>query len=151
MSRTPMSSMVLHWWFLTWNLEERVILDVIDHHDVILYLCAKVQLSSMIKSVWRTPVLDFHTWRMLMVPDQVLGGLGHTWHHGSPWHVILDLCAKFQLYSMVGNVSRPPCHWWPYLEDIHGSWPGTWRTGSSSISWIILVCNFCFMCKILAL
>ena len=60
-----------------------------------------------------------HTWRMLMIPDWILGRWGHFWHHGSSWYVILDLCAKFQLSSMNRSVSRTPV-----LEVILG---GRWR------------------------
>jgi len=81
------------------------------------------------------PILEVHTWRMLRVPDWILGGWGHSWHHGLSWYVILDLCAKFQLFSLIRSVSRTPRPRSPYLEDIEGSWPGTWRTGSSLTSW----------------
>ena len=29
--------------------------------------------------------LKVHTWRNLMVPQQILTGLGHYWPHGSPF------------------------------------------------------------------
>ena len=56
--------------------------------------------------------------RMLMIPDWSLGGWGYPWHHGS-WYVIIYLCAKFQLSSMIWSVSRTPCprsHTWRMLK-----------------------------------
>ena len=74
------------------------------HHElswyVILYLCAKFQLSSMIRSVSRTPVLELHTGRMSIVLYLGLVGWGQRWQDGSSWYVILYLCTKFQLSSM---------------------------------------------------
>ena len=58
--------------------------------------------------------------------------------YGQELYVILDLCAKFQLSSMNRNVSRTPHPWSPYLEDVDGSWPETWRMGSFLTSLIIL-------------
>ena len=65
-----------------------------------------------------TPCPWSHTWRMLKVPDWSLWEWGHLWYHGSSLHVILYLCAKFKLSSMIRSVSRIPCPWSPYLEDI---------------------------------
>ena len=65
--------------------------------------------------------------QLLMVPDQVHGGQSHPWCHGSSSYMIHDLCLKFQLYSMILSVSRTQCPLCPYLEDVDGSWPGTWR------------------------
>ena len=63
------------------------------HHKpplyVILYLHAKVHVSSMIKSVSRTPSHWSHTWRTLNVPDWSLGGWGHPWCHGSSIYQII--------------------------------------------------------------
>ena len=86
------------WWGYPW------------HHGSSLYMiidiCAKFQLSSMNRSVSRTPCPRSHTWRTLMVPDWRLGGWVHSWHHRSSWYVIFELCAKFQLSSMILSVSR---------------------------------------------
>ena len=47
------------WRFLTEYLEDGAILDMMDRHDMwFFYLCAKFQLSSMNRSVSRTPVLE---------------------------------------------------------------------------------------------
>ena len=83
---------------------------------MILDLCANFQLSSMIGREPSTTILDVHTWRTLMVPEQLLEGSGHPSCHISPLNVILDLGAKFQLTSMIRSASRTP------VLDIH-----TWR------------------------
>ena len=192
------------WQFLTGDLENGVILDIIDCHDmwfltsvpnfsslawclsrtfpnlevhtwrmlmvpdwrlggkghpwhhglscfVILDLCAKFQLSSMIISTSWIPVLEVHTWRTVMVPDWILGGWGHPWHHESSWYVILDLCAKFQVSSIVRSVSGTSRTQRPYLEDIDGFWLWTWRMGSSFTSWIFIICGYWLVCQISAL
>ena len=93
------------------------------HHGsllyVILYLCDKFQLSSMIRCVSGTPRPWSHIWRILKVPDWSLGWWGHHWYHGSSLYVIIYLCAKFQLSSMVRSVSRTHCprsHTWRTLK-----------------------------------
>ena len=82
------------------------------HHESLLYvildLFAIFQLSSIIRSVPRTPSPRSHTWKTLMVPGWSLGGLGHPWHHGSSSYVNIALYAKFQLSSMIRSVSRSP-------------------------------------------
>ena len=111
------------------------------HHGsswyVNLDLFAKFQLSSMNRSVSRTPRPQSHTWRTLMVPDWRLGGWGHPWCHGSSWYVNLDLCAKFQLSSMIRSVSRTPrprSHTWRTLmvpDWRLWGWSHPWHVGSS--------------------
>ena len=87
----------------------------------------------MFRSVSRTPVLEVHTWRMLMVPYQVLGGWGPPWHHVSSWYVILYLCAKFQLSSMIISGSRTLS-----LKSILGGLGGVpdWRLGGWGHIWL---------------
>ena len=65
--------------------------------------------------------------------------ISHLWPHNCSWHFISDMCTKCQPSSMIRSVSRTPCHWWVYLEDIEGSRQKTLRTGSSLTSWIYLV------------
>ena len=69
------------------------------HHEsswhVIQNLYAEFKLSSMIRRETRTSHSRCHTWRILLVPDWNLGGLGHPCHHESSWYVILYLCVKF--------------------------------------------------------
>ena len=63
---------------------------------VILDLCVKCQLSSMIRSMSRTSVLEFHTWRTLKVPDWSLGGWVHSLHAGSSWETPRNSPWKFR-------------------------------------------------------
>ena len=62
---------------------------------VILDFCAKFQLSSMNRSVSRTPCPQSHTWRTLKVPDWILGGWGHPWCVGSSWETPRNVSWKF--------------------------------------------------------
>jgi len=118
---------------------------------VFLDLYAKFQLSSMDGSVSRTLHPRSHTWRTLKVPDWILGGWSHSWHNGSSWYVIFDLCAKFQHSSMNRSVSRTPPSSKSYLEDVEGSWLDTWRMGSFLTSWIVMICDYSVMWEISAL
>ena len=56
-----------------------------------------------------------------MVPDWSFRGLDHPWyqilHHESTFYAILEMCAKFQLPSMIKSVSRTQS----YLEEFDGS------------------------------
>ena len=73
----------------------------------------------------------------MMAPDRRVQGQGHPWFHGWPCLIERNIPWKFCVYIFIRSVSRmggPP---WRYLEDVEGSWPETWRTGSSSRSWII--------------
>ena len=140
------------WWFLTGYLDDGVILDVKYCHDMWFLTCIQ-NFSSLawIGSVSRTPCPRSHTWRMLMVPDRTLGGWGYPWRHGSSWYMVLDLCAKFQLSSMIRSVSRTPYPLSPYLEDVDGSWLETWRMGSFLTSWVVIICDSWLVCQISAL
>ena len=87
-SITHMSSMVVlggHWWFLIRYFEQRVILDVIYHDKWFLTCVPNLSSLAWLEVCQGHPVLDVHTWRTLMVPDQVLGEQGHPWHHESSW------------------------------------------------------------------
>ncbi len=116
-----------------------------NRHCLILYyiihLYANMSSLAWLKVCQEPPVLEVHTWRTLKVPDWILGGWGHHWHHGSSWYVIIDLCAKCQLSSMIRSMSRTPCPRSPYFEDISGSCMGSWRIGLSLISWIVMICD----------
>ena len=120
-----------------------------DHHDM-WFLTSVPNFSSLpwLEVCWEPPVLEVHTWRMLMVTDWVFWWGGHPWHHGLSWYVVPNLCAKFQLSSMIRSVSRTPHPWNPYLEEVDGSWLGTWRMGSSLLSWIIMICDSWLVCQI---
>ena len=116
---------------------------------VILHLCAKFQLSSMIICVSRTPCPRCHTWRTFMVPYCSLGCWSHHRHQESSWYVILYLCAKFKLSSMIISESRTPCPWshtWMTLmvpDDVilyiihhHDMWFFTCKPNFSSLAWL---------------
>ena len=105
------------------------ILGELDHswnHGLSWYaifeVCAKFQLSSMIRSVSGTPCPWSHPWRKLKVPDWSHEGWGLPWHHGSTLHRIIYLCAKFQLSTMIRSVSRTHPSLKLYLEVVDGSW-----------------------------
>ena len=105
----PLSSKSIlgrHWGFLTRYCEDWVSSDLMNHHD----MCFFPYLLNFSSLVWlevcqEQPVLGVHTWRTLIVPEQILGGSRHLWHNGLSWYVILYFCAKFQLSSMVVTVS----------------------------------------------
>ena len=63
------------WPFLTW------VVMICDSSLVSITF----QLSSMIRSVSRTPDLNVHTWRTVLVPDWSLGEWGNIWMHRSSW------------------------------------------------------------------
>ena len=150
----PSSKSILggRWGILTGGLEDGVILAIMDCHDMWFLTCVP-NFSSLawIEVCKEPPILEVQTWRTLRVLDWILGGWGHSWYHGLSWYVILDLCAKFQLFSMIRSVSRTPRPWSPSLEDVNSSWLGTWRMGSSLTSWIIMICDYLLVCQISAL
>ena len=102
-----------HWRFLTGDLEDGVILEIMDHHDM-----------------WfSTSVQNFSSLACLEVCQEP----PPPWHHKLSWYVILDLCAKFQLSSMLRSVSGttpppppPPPPQPPssksYFKDAESSW-----------------------------
>ena len=128
------------WWFLTGDLKNRVILDIMDHFDWPQgRYPERFMLIYLLKVCQEPPVLDGVSWRMLRVPDRKLRGQGHTWHHESSWLTQRKTSWKFDVDIFIRSVSGIPCLWRGYLEDIEGSWQETWRTESSRTSWITLV------------
>ena len=103
-----------------------------------LWLLCQISALPWLEVCKEPTVFSSHNWRTLMVPDWSLVGWSPHWHHESSWYVILDLCAKFQLSSMNGSVSRTPLSWKSYLEEVEGSWLDTWRMRSLLTCWIIL-------------
>ena len=100
------------WWFLSGYLENWVILDIIDCHDMWFLTCVpKFSSLAWIEVCQEPPRPRSHSWRTLMVPHWILGGWDHSWHHWLSWYVNLDLCAKFQLSCMNKSVSRTPHPW----------------------------------------
>ena len=94
------------------------------------------------------PILEVHIWRMLMVPDSILGGWGHSWYHGLLRCFIFYLCANFQLCSKIISVSRTPCprsHTWSMLKVpdwIIGGWGHSLYYQSSWYVILDLCCKF---------
>ena len=74
-----------HWWFPTRDMENK---DQPWPQNCSWYmipdLSAKFQLSTMIKSVSRTPSPWWGYLEMLRVPDRKLGGKCYPWHHRYP-------------------------------------------------------------------
>ena len=107
------------WWFLTGYLENCVLFDSMDRHNLSFLSCLPIFISLAWKEVHQE---HSHTKRILMVPDWSFGGLDHLWyqmlHHESTLSVILQFYADFQLHNMIKSASRI----WSYLEDVDGSW-----------------------------
>ena len=93
------------------------------------------------------------TLRMLRVPDRRLGGQGyppikvldrihgwqsHFWHHEWPSFTPRKVPWKFCVDISIGSVSGRGGQEGVYLEDVEGTWPETWMTGSFLISWMML-------------
>ena len=94
---------------------------------------AKFQPSSMIRSVSRIPIHEVHTLETLMDPIWILGGWGHSWHHGLSYYIMLNLYAKSQLSSMIISVSRACIledHTWRMLKVLDWS---LWGWGPSRL------------------
>ena len=102
------------------------------HHGspffVFLYLVSKSNFWAWCQE---PSVLEVITWRTLMVPHQVLFLSGHPWHYRSSLCVIFNLCANFQLFSLIRSVSTTSNPQSPYFMYIDGCWLETWRMGSS--------------------
>jgi hypothetical protein len=98
-----------------------------DHDHDMWFLTCVPNFSSLawLEVCQEPPVLEVHTWRTLSVPDWILREWDHSWHLEWSWYVILDLCAKFQLSSLIRSVSKT-------------DWLETWKLGSFLTSWIIL-------------
>ncbi len=123
-----------------------------------------------------------------------LGPFAKTYPDQRSSYMILDLCVKFQLSSLIRSVSGTPFPWSPYLEDgvildfidyhymsfltcvpnfsflawsevcqeppilqvhtwikVDGSWLDTWRMGSSLTSWTVMICDSSLINQIWAL
>ena len=122
------------WWFLTGDLEDRVILDVMDDHvwPKGIYPESFVTISSLeVCQEWG----DLHggNWRMLRVLDRRFWRQGHPWCHGQPCLTQRKIPWKFRVNIFITNVSRMGGPSWEYMEDVEGSWQVNWRTGSSSM------------------
>ena len=95
---------------------------------VFIDLCAKFSSLAWLEVCQEPPILEVHTWRMLMAPDWRLGGWGHPWCHGSSY-VIFYLCTKFHLSSMIRIVLTTTPSWksilgghWRFLTGVLEDW-----------------------------
>ena len=95
------------WGFLTGDLEDMVILDVMD--DLILpqgRYPESFVLISLLEVCQEWGVLHGGTWRTLRVPERRLGGRGHPWCPGwscltprkIPWKFCVDIFVRSQIY-----------------------------------------------------
>ena len=127
------------WWFLTEDLDDRVILNVMD--DLVWpkgRYPESFMLISLLEKCQELGDLHWGTWRMLRVPDRRLGGQGHPWCRGWPCLTQRKIPRKFHGYIFIRRLSGIGGQEWWYLEDIEVSWQKTLRTGSSLMLWMIL-------------
>ena len=95
------------WWFLTGDLQDMVILDVLD--DLILpqgRYPESFVLISLLEVCQEGGVLYEGTWRMLRVPDWRLGGHGHPWRPGWSYFTPRKMPWNFLVNIFIGSVSR---------------------------------------------
>ena len=94
-----------HWWFLTGNHKDGVILNNMGHHYRWCLSCMPMFTSlAWIKVCQEQPILKVllaGCWCFFIEKSR-------SWQHGSPLYVVLELCADFQLSSMNKAVSRIP-------------------------------------------
>ena len=124
-----------HWGFLTGHLEDMVILDVMG--DLVWpkrRYPESFVLISLLEGCQECGVLHGGTWRMLRVRDRGLGGQGYPWCHGWSCLILRKIPWKFHVDIFIRSESRMGD-----LEDVEGYWLETWRTGSSLISWMVLL------------
>ena len=129
--------------FLTGYLEDEVILDIVDLHDIWFLTCVP-NFSSLawLEVPQEPPRPRSHTWRTLKVPDWRLEGWGHPWRHGSSWYVITHICAKFKLSSITRSVKNPRPgmevllggHWWFLTGYFVNRSPRTYSPTNSPLS-----------------
>ena len=78
------------------------------------------------------------TWRTVRVSDRRHGGQGHSWRHEWCFFTPRKIAWKFCVDISIRSVSRMGGQEGGYLEDVDGSWPETWRSGSSLTSWMMM-------------
>ena len=130
------------WGFLTGVLEDRLILDDMDHLvQSIGRYPERFVFISLLKVCQEWGMLHGGTWRVLRVPGRILGVQGHPWCHWCTWYTPRIISWKFSVDIFIGSVSSMGGALCVYLEDedVEGSWQETWRTGSSLTSWMYLV------------
>ena len=127
-----------HWGFLTRDMEDMVIPDIMN--DVFLPQGRYPENFVLISQLegQEGGSRRGRTWRTLRVPDRRHGGLGHSWHHEWCLFSPRKIPRKFYVDISIGSVSGRGGQEGGYLEDVEGSWPETWRTGSSLTTWMTL-------------
>ena len=83
------------WRFLTGDMDERVIPDVMNFYDDILT-----------GSVWKRGVKKVGTWRKLRVPGRILRENGHPWCRGWPYFTSRKMPRTICSDIFVGSVPR---------------------------------------------
>ena len=97
----------------------------------------KFRVDIFIISVSRMGVKKGGTWRTLRGPDRRFGGQGHPWCHRWSCLTLRKILWKFRVDIFIRSVSRMGGQEGGYLEEVEGSWPENWRTGSSLMLWMI--------------
>ena len=67
------------------------------------------------------PILEVHTWRVLMAPDWRPGGWGHPWRHGSSY-VIFYLYAEFKVLTTTPSWKSILGGHWRFLTGVLEVW-----------------------------
>ena len=118
-----------HWRFLTGVLEDRVILDIMDHHYIWFLTCVP-NFSSL---AW---LEEFQEPPILKV---ILGGCWRFLTGVLEDRVILDIMDRHYIWFLTGVPNFSSLAWLEvcqeggsssktYLEDFDGSWQESWRT-----------------------
>ena len=131
----------------------------------LMWVCGKYQLSSMVRSVSRTSILEVILGGCLRFLTELLEDGKHPWHHissyvilylRSKWYVSIHLCAKYPLSSQawLEVCQEPPNpevllweHWWfltgvledwviLYIMDHHYMWFLTCVPNFNSLEWL---------------
>ena len=105
----------------------------------------------LFRSMSRMGVLHVGTYRPLRVPDKRLGGNGHPWCNGWPYFTPRKIPRTICGDTFVGSRLRIRFQEGQFLEDVEGSWQGTWRTGSSLASGMTFVDPKVHVLKVLGL
>ena len=119
-----------YWLFLTGDLKDGIIFDIICHF--VRCYGRYLKFWSRSEMIWLRKD-NLETWKILMVPDRGLEGWGHPWFHRSSWYMIINICPNFNILSWKKCIKNPPSSMLD-LEDIDSFWLGTWRMESSLIS-----------------
>ena len=124
-------------WLETWRTESSL-KSWMTFFDPKIKYSERFMLISLLEVCQEWGVKNGGTLRTLRVPDQRLGGQGHPWCHVWSCLTPRKIPWKFHGDIFIRSVSRMEGPSWGYLEDVEGSWPETWMTESSLMSWMIL-------------